>query len=160
MLIISTCFLVLVTGLMAYWLYKTFNHTLSVETAKILETNRDRIFKDNKKIIDIIFGNINKTNKDDYMQFQNNNRYELQILLLDLEYIGILYQNKVLKLDILFNMFAGLFIIIQDDAQIKKYIEERRKVSITKSSKPYDGLLKMINDCVNYDNKNKKIDDI
>lgn len=94
------------------------------------------------------------------MQFQNNNRYELQILLLDLEYIGILYQNKVLKLDILFNMFAGLFIIIQDDAQIKKYIEERRKVSITKSSKPYDGLLKMINDCVNYDNKNKKIDDI
>lgn len=141
---------------MAYFLYKTFHHTLSVETAKILESNRDRIFKDNKHMIDLIMENKDKDNKDDYMQYIHDGRYELQTLLLDLEYIGILYRNNVLKLDILFNVFAGLFLIIKNDAQIITYIDQRRDISVTKSSAPYDGLLRMINDCVRYDSKNKK----
>ena len=107
-------------------------------------------------MIDLIMENKDKDNKDDYMQYIHDGRYELQTLLLDLEYIGILYRNNVLKLDILFNVFAGLFLIIKNDAQIITYIDQRRDISVTKSSAPYDGLLRMINDCVRYDSKNKK----
>lgn len=154
MLVISTCFLVLVTGLMAYWLYRTFNHQLGIGTATIFDGRVGEIWNSHEDVIMKILGNPRVEHENiKYENILHNFRPTLSLLLQDLEYIGILHNNGIIKFDILFNMFAPIFIAMNSDADVKKYIDDRRRLSTIKSSKPYDNVLFLMNKCTEHDKK-------
>lgn len=160
MLVIATIFLVIVTALMVYYLRKTVQHAVGSDTATIFDKHIDKIMNNHEHMLTLISMNCYKPDdqKENYLKYIHNDRYELANFLRDLEYIGILYSNKIIKFDILFNVFAPILIMMKKDKQITDYIDERCNVSAMKSTKPYAQLVKLMNECHDYDLKKSKID--
>lgn len=151
MLVFATGFLTLVTGLMAYWLYKTFNHGLSFNSGKEIIRYKELFFTKYRGIYRRIMNNSaigkNGLEREGYNMLGANSEYMLSEMLTDLEMLSIMAKSGFIRYEMIFDVFGGLLLALEKDEFVQKFIKSRQETITEHMSPPYSDLQALIKKC-------------
>ena len=124
LLVEMTFLLVIVTAIMAIFLWKAFTSQILLNSGNLSQKHYEDFYNEHRMTWNMVADNEKRRrSKQNNMPLETYNDVKLRGFLNQLEIVSFLVKTNAIRIDFAYNIFSPLFLSCLDDPQICKYMD-------------------------------------